>query len=225
MNKFTSICFQKLQCKLMLLVAISCFSISLQASEKFIDNDFFYITGEVTTATGPGIRCSSVEIENLVILLEPGAGAVLDNDNFDPDNNPDCEYGFSLPPNDTLYETELAFSDPGMYDAFFYILGATANTTPVGPCPFSLTVTGTSSNSETELPDVEIFPNPTKNTLKLEYPNYQFDWLELYNSGGAIVRKEEISVRELDVSNLSKGVYFLKIHFKEGVVNRKIVKD
>lgn len=225
MHKYTSTFFQKLPSKLMLFAVILFFSTALQASENFIDADFFYVTGEVTIATGPGVSCRSVDVQNLVIVIEPGVGAVLNNDNFDPDNNPDCEYGFSLPPNDTLFETELVFTDPGMYDAFFYILGATANTTPIGPCPFSLTVTGTSSASETDLPNVDVFPNPTKKTLKIEYPNYQFERLELYNSGGAIVRREEVAVQELDVSNLSNGVYFLKIHFEEGVVNRKIIKD
>lgn len=208
----------------MLFAAILCFSANVRASDNFVDTDFFYVVGEVTTSTGPGIRCNTVNVENLVITIESGIGAVLNNDNFITDK-PDCQFGFSLPPNDTLYETELVFTDPGMYDAFFYILGTTANATPIGPCSFSLTVTGTSSISETDLPNVAVFPNPTKKVLKIEYPDYQFERLELYSSGGAIVRREDAAVQELDVSNLSNGIYFLKIYFEEGVVNRKIVKD
>lgn len=221
MDKSTAVIFQKL----LFFLAIFLFSTNLQASENSIDIDFFYITGEVTTATGPGVRCNTVVVENLVITLETGVDAVLNNDNFIT-SHPDCQYGFSLPPNDTLYETELVFEDPGMYDAFFYILGATANATPVGPCPFNLTVTDQSSNAkEAKLSDVAVFPNPTTKALKMEYSNYQFERLELFNSNGAIVRREAAAVRELDVSHLSNGVYFLKIYFEEGVVNRKVLKE
>jgi len=161
----------------------------------------------------------------LAIMIEPGVGAVLNNDNFNPNSDPACDFGFSLPPNETIYETELVFSDPGVYDAFFYILGATFNATPVGPCPFTLTITGTSSTSETDLPNVAVFPNPTKKAIKIEYPDYQFERLEIFNSGGAIVKRENVAVQELEVSDLPKGIYFLKIYFEEGIVNRKIVKD
>ena len=72
---------------------------NLFANGSDIDLNFFYVVGEVKSATEPRMTCSDATPDNLVLVMN-GGSAILHNDNFD-DGDPDCVYGFALPPNDS----------------------------------------------------------------------------------------------------------------------------
>jgi len=42
--------------------------------------------------------------------------------------------------NDGTMSSDLIFVTSGNHDAFFYVLGPTANATPMGACPFDISV-------------------------------------------------------------------------------------
>ncbi len=67
-----------------------------------------------------------------------------------------------------------------------------------------------------------IYPNPTANKVfvKTDKP---FNYIELFNlNGQKLLTTKEV---EINLDKLSKGVYFIKIHFEEEVIYRKIIKE
>lgn len=199
---------------------------NLQATNSEIDLNFYYVVGEVSVATQPNLSCSDVTPNNLILVMN-GGSAVLDNDNFD-DGDPDCNYGFALPTDLPDFHSTLTFSDPGLHDAYFYILGPTANSTPLGPCPFQLTVedmSPTNLDRDIKMPGLTVFPNPMRTSIFIEPGDNGFNRVALFDINGAMIKNDESQVREIDMSHLPKGTYFLKIYGEHGEVHKKIVKQ
>lgn len=64
-----------------------------------------------------------------------------------------------------------------------------------------------------DLPGWNIFPNPTENVLNIEYENHAIDQLYIYNVVGNQVFETkglENRATTIDVSNYTKGVYYIK---------------
>lgn len=72
---------------------------------------------------------------------------------------------------------------------------------------------------------LQIYPNPVTNYLTLQL-NENAQFIEIYNTSGALVRSENISVANLsiDVSELGRGVYFAKIRNGESYKTTKFIK-
>lgn len=76
--------------------------------------------------------------------------------------------------------------------------------------------------------EIQIFPNPTSGTIlwiQSSNPEIELEELIIYNYAGQTVsfnnREEAISV--LDISELSKGFYLLKIATNKGLIVRKVI--
>jgi hypothetical protein len=84
---------------------------------------------------------------------------------------------------------------------------------------------GLLSISENKLALINISPNPATHKIKIE-TSLPFSTIEIYNSFGKKVPTLIIpNEKEIDISFLSKGVYYLKIHLKDNnSIVRKIVK-
>ncbi|MBK8404796.1 MAG: T9SS type A sorting domain-containing protein [Saprospiraceae bacterium] len=77
---------------------------------------------------------------------------------------------------------------------------------------------------------ISVYPNPAANDLTIEYilGNAQMIKLELFNSNGILV-KELVNERKsaglnqllLDITNLTAGAYFIKMHSESDVSNVK----
>lgn len=90
-------------------------------------------------------------------------------------------------------------------------------------------IEGTLSNESFNLNDLEIYPNPTKGNVIISVGNNILKGIEVYNTLGKIVQKnnysnQNISSQELDLTSLSNGVYFIKINANNEIITRKIVK-
>nr|WP_295706848.1 T9SS type A sorting domain-containing protein [uncultured Lacinutrix sp.] len=72
----------------------------------------------------------------------------------------------------------------------------------------------------------KIYPNPVQGNL-LTIENKQNTTYEIYNVLGKKVLKGNItpSDNKVNVSNLSKGVYILKLQSKNGTVTKKLIKE
>ena len=70
-----------------------------------------------------------------------------------------------------------------------------------------------------------IYPNPATHQLTLELPNTQPATLELYSASGKCVYSKEIvnTTEEIDVSGLSRGLYFLQIRQEHATHTEKII--
>jgi hypothetical protein len=71
-----------------------------------------------------------------------------------------------------------------------------------------------------------IFPVPTTNVLQLiSKDNLEISDIELYNSMGQIIQKAIGNQQSIDVSNLSKGSYYLKIKTENVTFVKQFLKD
>lgn len=75
--------------------------------------------------------------------------------------------------------------------------------------------------------NVNIYPNPVTNSLKVLAPDAVFKQYTLLNIGGQVVAKENVNSKELDinVSKFPKGVYILKLDGDQFSGSHKIIKN
>ncbi|MBC3759670.1 T9SS type A sorting domain-containing protein [Hyunsoonleella sp. SJ7] len=72
--------------------------------------------------------------------------------------------------------------------------------------------------------ELSIFPNPTKDIIKITNHNFPYTF-ELFDSKGLMVNQKFDNVGDsINISNLSDGLYFLKIQINGNQVIKKIVK-
>jgi len=71
---------------------------------------------------------------------------------------------------------------------------------------------------------LQIFPNPAKNDIFIK-SDLQIEKVEIYSLTGALLILENNFNEKLFVSDLSEGVYLLKVHTDKGLAVSKIVKE
>ena len=70
---------------------------------------------------------------------------------------------------------------------------------------------------------IKIFPNPSNNNLKIDVSNeIQIQKIELFEIGGKKVKTYYITDRNLNISGLNSGTYFLRILTSEGRLVEKV---
>ncbi|MCL2040948.1 MAG: T9SS type A sorting domain-containing protein, partial [Bacteroidales bacterium] len=78
-----------------------------------------------------------------------------------------------------------------------------------------------------EVGDVRIYPNPTRGELQVTSYELQMDEIVIWNIMGKRVlsqKEEGGKQKELDISFLPSGMYFVRIQTEKGIINKKIVK-
>ena len=81
------------------------------------------------------------------------------------------------------------------------------------------------SINDNKLPKVTIYPNPTSGQLFISSENNQIKSVSIFSVLGKKVKEiVASSITSIDVSNLSKGIYFIKISSSEGNVVKKFIK-
>jgi len=70
-----------------------------------------------------------------------------------------------------------------------------------------------------EKPEFKIYPNPTTGILNVR--GYQIESIEIIDFTGRTV--EFKGTLTIDLSDFTKGIYFIKVKSSEGVITRKIV--
>jgi len=80
------------------------------------------------------------------------------------------------------------------------------------------------SNSELNN-SIVLFPNPTKGNISITHNNtLEIDQISVYSiSGELFSNKVNSNTKNIDLSNLSKGVYFVKIKTNQGVLIKRII--
>ncbi|MFA5555862.1 MAG: S8 family serine peptidase [Flavobacteriaceae bacterium] len=98
---------------------------------------------------------------------------------------------------------------------------------------FSLIVTGaeeinlSTSNNQSIAGNIKIYPNPTSDFLYFisSESNISVDKVEIYDTIGKRVFASELNNNSIDISNLTPGVYMVKIYSEDGgYVTKKIIK-
>ena len=67
-------------------------------------------------------------------------------------------------------------------------------------------------NTNINLRNIILFPNPTKNKLKLKSDLELSEHAELTNYLGKLIKKIKIENSEIDVQDMQEGIYFLRIN-------------
>jgi uncharacterized repeat protein (TIGR01451 family) len=82
------------------------------------------------------------------------------------------------------------------------------------------------TNIESTIPDVSITisPNPATTTLNVSGLT-TIATAEIYNISGKLLLTKQLNATQVDISNLAKGLYFIKMTSPEGSVVRKFVKE
>lgn len=75
---------------------------------------------------------------------------------------------------------------------------------------------------------ISIYPNPAVNELRVESGEYQINKITLFDTTGKNLRVNSManSGREqvIDLSQLSPGVYFIRLELESGVITKKFIK-
>ncbi len=76
----------------------------------------------------------------------------------------------------------------------------------------------------TEIVDLKLYPNPvTSNVVYITTKNNETKEIVVFDVFGKPVLKEKVRTNYLDVSNLNKGVYIMRIKENENTSTRKLV--
>lgn len=88
-------------------------------------------------------------------------------------------------------------------------------------------ILGAKDNESLENTDISIYPNPFSDKITITHNTINSLQLEVYNALGDLVAKKEMekNVKEIDLDGLPKGIYFMKIHFEEKTITKKLIKQ
>jgi hypothetical protein len=80
------------------------------------------------------------------------------------------------------------------------------------------------SVSEFGSTNIRTYPNPVQSNLYIDGLSVKASVKIFDMSGKLLVKKQNVS-KEIDVENLTKGVYFIQINDNNAVITRKFIKE
>ena len=78
---------------------------------------------------------------------------------------------------------------------------------------------------EHQLEEIKIFPNPTTDIITITSANDRIAKIEIFSITGQIIKSEHNPNSKIDVSDIAKGIYFLKIYSDEKVITKQFIKN
>lgn len=115
------------------------------------------------------------------------------------------------------------------FEAIYNLQCFTINSQTVYPDSSTICDLATSINSLENTFAVDIFPNPTtdKLNIKITYTVNSFVSIMISNTLGEVIFQKELTANEknLDISELPKGLYLLSISVNENIITKKIIKQ
>lgn len=87
----------------------------------------------------------------------------------------------------------------------------------------SLTNQATASVQDVFKSSLSVYPNPADNIISVKSNDIKIESVEIFNLFGKSVLKEEYVNETIDVSNITSGVYMLKVNSEKSSSTRKIV--
>ena len=91
------------------------------------------------------------------------------------------------------------------------------------PNPVNCNIISGTETLQPSLHPIQIFPNPTSEYFSIQnLPNSELNNMSILNTAGQLIRTEWVnSTSKIDISKLTKGVYFIKITAKNGYSQTK----
>ncbi len=153
---------------------------------------------------------------------------------------PDFNVGSTIPTNAWISVTNNPFIITGIspsYNCYAFFVRSVCSLTDVsnwtGASTLGCSITAynwflTLSNdnflSNTENTTLQIYPNPTKNILLIKN-NYEIEKIKIFDYLGKEVLTQTQNNKEINVENLSKGIYLLEIYLEKEKVYKKFIKE
>jgi pectate lyase len=76
---------------------------------------------------------------------------------------------------------------------------------------------------ETEVAKLTLYPNPVVNSLSVS-SDVNVEKTEIYSLTGVLVKRTESNIKTIDMSNLSKGCYLVRVYTGQGIIKQLIIK-
>ncbi|MBA5246617.1 T9SS type A sorting domain-containing protein [Marnyiella aurantia] len=95
---------------------------------------------------------------------------------------------------------------------------------PIVTNTYTTTVQSNLSTAETVTEEFSIYPNPVKDVLHFKTKE-RIVKAEVYDLSGRIVRSSGITQNAINLSELPKGNYLIRIYTKDQVIIKKLIKD
>ncbi len=91
----------------------------------------------------------------------------------------------------------------------------------------NLSITGTLANNNFDANKFSVYPNPAANIVNIAGNGINIKAIEITDINGRVVKNVNINgtQTQVNISDLSQGVYMMKISSDEGVAIKKIVKE
>jgi hypothetical protein len=110
--------------------------------------------------------------------------------------------------------------------------GSTVSVTSSGGFPSSSNITGLLKSENLSSSDAEnkssntltIFPNPATNYLFIQYDRIKINEIQIVSTTGKTIRTFELSLSNINISDIPNGIYFVKLFTDQKVITQKIVK-
>ncbi|SFB00772.1 Por secretion system C-terminal sorting domain-containing protein [Flavobacterium swingsii] len=100
---------------------------------------------------------------------------------------------------------------------------ATTGSNSIDDVAISGNVTILSRNSFDAISGLKIYPNPVKNLLNITSDSFEAKTVAIYNVLGKVVLSEKVTNAPVNVANLAKGVYVVKVTEEGKTATRKLV--
>ena len=124
--------------------------------------------------------------------------------------------------------TATTYTLTGLADGSVYEWRLTAvgsgNETPVSGPFFTTEIKSLGTEDLSPQTKVALYPNPVKDVLYFSTSG-KVAKAEVYDLNGRIIKTAVVSNNSVNVSSLSKGVYFIILHTDKGVVKEKFIKN
>ncbi|MDG1440424.1 MAG: T9SS type A sorting domain-containing protein, partial [Flavobacteriales bacterium] len=93
-----------------------------------------------------------------------------------------------------------------------------------GLSPLTITVENCSSIDEKVNQSLNLYPNPTNDVLNFNGTNI-FEYIQVIDNHGKVVLENNINSYKgkLDLSYLTRGIYFVKAFSNSGIIHKKII--
>lgn len=91
---------------------------------------------------------------------------------------------------------------------------------------YATTIINNLSTNELTKDDFKVYPNPTNSLLNIDLTNQENATIQVLDLNGRILTsKKTLGSTNLDLSNLSPGIYIVKIQSSQGTKSMKVVKE
>lgn len=128
----------------------------------------------------------------------------------------------------TDYATLAINLDLGAYLSFsnvkirFQYVGNDADTVSID----DILIAGTLSNPDFADNSLSIYPNPVSNVLNISnLNNFEIKGITVIDVNGRVIKNQQGSLTQINVSDLNTGVYFVTIEAAEGKTTKKFIKQ